>query len=387
MRTTAIYNIVFNRMKKKLAPGDKGLIQIEILFQNNKKKYVGVTHVLEKEWDAKRKEVVNTPISGRLNNEIQEKVRDIRNYEMKLLERGFQLTPAEVDKLLHPESNKGNFVQFMRREVNLRRTIHVKTRSRHLLMADILEELGIVEFSQLTYANVLKLDQHLKNQGMEQTTIHKKHQFFNTYIILAEKMGILDPTKNPYNNFENKKGKSKLRVRLDDSEIEKICTKEITGEPLNLCRDIYVFQMFTGLSYTDLQHITYSQNIKHQDDGVWIEGLRRKDGENYSIYLVQDAIDILEKYKVLGRDLVFDAPHIKTQNQNLKIVASIVGINKVLTTHTARHTAATLMIRKGMPLEYISSVLGHTQLETTRIYAKLEKPELRKQMMKITRQI
>jgi site-specific recombinase XerD len=142
--------------------------------------------------------------------------------------------------------------------------------------------------------------------------------------------------------------------------------------------------MYTGLSYTDLQHITYSSNIRNLDDGTWIEGLRRKDDENYAIFLVPEAVEIMQRYRVEGRDSLFETPDIYTQNKNLKVVAALVGIDKNLTTHTARHTAATLMIRRGMPLEYISLVLGHTQIETTRIYAKLEKPELRNYMMRIT---
>lgn len=58
-------------------------------------------------------------------------------------------------------------------------------------------------------------------------------------------------------------------------------------------------------------------------------------------------------------------------NLFLKMIGELSGINKTLSTHAGRHTFATLMISKDVPIESVSKMLGHTELKTTMIYAKI----------------
>ena len=65
----------------------------------------------------------------------------------------------------------------------------------------------------------------------------------------------------------------------------------------------------------------------------------------------------------------------------LKELADICGIKKTLTTHLARHTfATTTTLAKGVPIETVSKMLGHTNIETTQIYARITNEKIRKDM-------
>ena len=58
-------------------------------------------------------------------------------------------------------------------------------------------------------------------------------------------------------------------------------------------------------------------------------------------------------------------------NENLQHLAARCGIGKHLTFHVGRHTFATLALNRGMPVETLSRILGHTNIRTTQIYAKI----------------
>lgn len=81
-------------------------------------------------------------------------------------------------------------------------------------------------------------------------------------------------------------------------------------------------------------------------------------------------IGLFEKYRN-KREYIFPVPTNKQLNDRLKPIGKACGIRKTLTMHVARRTFATLMITKGMPIESIAKMLGHSDLKTTQIYARI----------------
>lgn len=68
-------------------------------------------------------------------------------------------------------------------------------------------------------------------------------------------------------------------------------------------------------------------------------------------------------------------------NSYLKEIADICQINKNLTYHLARHTfATTITLEKGVPIETVSKMLGHTNIKTTQTYARITKQKIEKDM-------
>jgi site-specific recombinase XerD len=166
------------------------------------------------------------------------------------------------------------------------------------------------------------------------------------------------------------------RECLTQLELNKIIEKNITIPRLDLIRDLFVFQCYTGLAYSDLASLT-QDNIEIGIDGNrWIVASRTKTGIRFRIPLFQISENIIKKYtnhtelQITGK--LFPVPSNQKMNAYLKEIATICGINKIIHTHLARHTyATTITLSNGIPIETVSKLLGHRKINTTQIYAKV----------------
>jgi site-specific recombinase XerD len=166
------------------------------------------------------------------------------------------------------------------------------------------------------------------------------------------------------------------RPYLTEEEIDALYVKDFTINRLARVRDVFIFQIYTGLSYCDMAELT-EDNIEIGIDGKrWIVIHRKKTGTRSSIPILPRAQEVLDKYKndqycISERKLL---PVYTNQRMNgyIKEIADICGIRKILTTHLARHTfATTVTLSNGVPIETVSKMLGHSDLKTTQIYAKV----------------
>ncbi len=368
MRNYATYKIVWNRKNQDGA----ALVQIEILLPEGKQKYVGTgLKVTASEWDVKNRQIIG-PFATRLNKQIAEKIAKIRAHELSLIEDNKLLTAVEVDLALEKKA-AGSFVAFMRNQIGARIDIAPGTRYLHTRVTNRLEQHGIVRFTDLTYLNIVSFDQFISKELKAQPSIAKHHQVVKTYINMATKANLMTYGSNPYLKFTFSKGKNKIRTRLDNNEIEALIKK-----PASVTRDCAVFQLFTGITHRDLECLT-KKNVRRDGSDVWLEGLRKKSGEMYNIYLLPEAVEIIDRYS--GNENLIPCKDLWGYNRDLKILAASCNFTKVLTSYVLRHTAATWMLRKGVPITTISNILGHTSIETTLIYAKLEKQIIKEQMI------
>jgi site-specific recombinase XerD len=170
--------------------------------------------------------------------------------------------------------------------------------------------------------------------------------------------------------------KEVIRAFLTKSEIEAVYHKTFPTDRLTLVRDIFIFSCFTGLSYADIEKLKRSEIIVGIDGEQWISTTRQKTETASRIPLLPTALEILEKYrdhpKCVNQGLIL--PILSNQNMNgyLKEITDMVGIEKRLTFHCARHTfATTVTLTNGVPIETVSKMLGHTNLKTTQQYAKI----------------
>ena len=181
--------------------------------------------------------------------------------------------------------------------------------------------------------------------------------------------------KDPFLGFKCK-SKKVDREYLSKDEINTISNKIFHSERLSMVRDVFIFCCYTGLSFSDVQKLSEENIVKGMDDGLWINILRTKTNEPCRIPLLIPAIDILKKYDQHPECLYFKKllPVRSNQKMNeyLREISSLCGINKIVTCHVARHTfATTILMNNGMPIEVVSKMLGHTNLRTTQIYARI----------------
>ncbi len=201
-------------------------------------------------------------------------------------------------------------------------------------------------------------------------TVAKFMQYFKRIILIARNNGLI--TIDPFANY-----KIHLttvdRGYLTQENVEKIMKKQFSIKRLELVRDIFIFSCFTGLAYIDVKNLT-DKNVRTSFDGnLWIMTKRQKTNVDSNILLLDVPKMILDKYK--GKSLNDQLlPILSNQKMNayLKEIGDLCEVDKELTFHLARHTfATTITLAKGVPIETVSKMLGHTNIRTTQIYARI----------------
>ena len=195
-------------------------------------------------------------------------------------------------------------------------------------------------------------------------------QRFHSVLIYAKNSGL--NFVDPFGSFKFSFDKVD-RGYLNQDEIDLIYNKEFSSARLAQVRDMFIFSCYTGLSYIDLCNLT-KEDIKLAFDGkLWIMIKREKTGVDSNVPLLEIPKQILAKYEDKMKDGKL-LPVISNQKMNeyLGEIAAICQINKRITFHLARHTFATeICLTQGVPIESVSKMLGHTNIQTTQIYARV----------------
>lgn len=215
--------------------------------------------------------------------------------------------------------------------------------------------------------------------GYSQNTTYKCMKFFKQVINKGIRAGLI--FVDPFNGYKISCERVD-RGFLTEDELTKMMSKEFGSKRLEQVRDIFIFACFTGLAYIDLANLRVDNIQKMFDGRLWIVTHRQKTNIKVTVPLLPPALKILKKYegKYLDGQLL---PIITNQKLNcyLKEIAEICGIEKNLTFHLARHTFATTMtLGKGVPIESVSKMLGHTNIQTTQIYARITNEKISRDM-------
>ena len=162
------------------------------------------------------------------------------------------------------------------------------------------------------------------------------------------------------------------------SELKKEMAHEFEDSNLAFVRDHFVFMNFTALSFVDLKELT-TDNIVEVNGEKWIVGKRHKTGVPYQVKLLAVPLQIIERYRDYPKEnpkSVFGEVNYWSVCKKLKPVMKECGIDKPISAHCARHGFATMALTNGMPIESVSRVLGHTNIVTTQIYARITTQKL-----------
>ena len=269
-----------------------------------------------------------------------------------------------------------------------------------------------IEYSKGSYKNYITTIKHLKNYiktkfNTDDISLNKlNYDFvynFSHYILLNTKCthnGMMKHiqrlkkitnfciknnyiTNDPFIGFKIKFKKSN-RVYINNEELHILKNIKL-NKSLNKIRDIFLFACYTGLSYIDLYNLNI-KNIQIGDDNLkWIFIKRQKTDIPSNVPILPPALTILNKYKTQNNiNGIF--PMISNQKTNiaLKEIAYLCNFNKNLTFHCARHTfATTITLTNGVPIETVSKMLGHNNIKTTQIYARVINSKISADMMKL----
>ncbi len=125
------------------------------------------------------------------------------------------------------------------------------------------------------------------------------------------------------------------------------------------------------MAYIDAANLKEDNIIEDGFGQKWIQLTRQKSSVQANIPLLDVPLSILKKYKGLNNGKLLPMHTNQKMNEYLKEIAALCGINKRLTTHCGRHSFGTIMLTKGVSIESVSKMLGHTNITTTQIYAKV----------------
>ena len=229
----------------------------------------------------------------------------------------------------------------------------------------------LANWQDLTVENLYKWDAWLHQlRGWDGKTIsdggvYNYHKCMKAMVQRAVRMGVI--AANPYDRLRGvfRRGDKETVEYLTEDEMQRIASLELVpGSQLEKARDLFVFQMWTGLAYSDAQNFDV-RRYKLEDGVLTYVGERIKTGVNYVSRLLPPAVAILEKYGM-------QTPKIGNADYNhlLKGIGIAAGIHTPLHSHMARHSFATYMLNNDVSLDSVSVMLGHTNTVQTRRYAK-----------------
>ena len=214
------------------------------------------------------------------------------------------------------------------------------------------------------------------------TAIHFMHKFSTVYKMAWDNGWV---NGNPFHMLNLRKTKTE-RCYLTLDELERMANREFTSERLERMRDIFLFCCYTGLSYIDVKTLTTDNLVRKADGRMWIVTKRTKTEVPVHVPLLEIPLRLIDKYEPLRKGkLVFPVYSNQKSNDYLKEIAALCEINKDITFHVARHTfATTITLDNGVPIESVSKMLGHTNVQTTQIYARITDRKVNNDMAQLS---
>ena len=200
-------------------------------------------------------------------------------------------------------------------------------------------------------------------KGQKQITINKSIQRFKKPIKMAVAQDYLD--KDPF-LLHKSKSVNKEVIFLSHDELEMLEQYEFSQPRLQLVKDLFIFSCYTGLAYHELKNLSKIHIVKGFDKQLWIQMKREKTQKQISIPILPKAQELIDKYNIENAREVFHVISNQRYNSYLKEIAAIIGIEKKVTTHTARKTfASTVLLYNDVPMEIVSELLGHSSITIT----------------------
>ena len=360
---------------------------IELRVTTNSKPYYINTGVRVRSDQFNGERVVNHRDARLLNERLKDVVLKIETAVNECIRNGLTIDVAQIkrqaynveDNAKHNETAMIDWIDEQIPQLNIKDG----TRERYSVTARRMREYGgLMRWDDLTVENIYKWDSWLhkikkpvSNGDVQagrdgvyigEAAVYNYHRTLRSLLSRAVKLGVIESNVYDRVRGEFRKGIKENVEYLTEEEIFAIeSLRPLDGTQMAMARDLFVFQMYTGLSYSDAQSFDIRDYKKV--DGKWVNvGERIKTGVSYVSVLLPQAVDVLERYGM-------QVPKVNNiqYNASLKVIQQALGIRTKLHSHLARHTFATRALRLGAKIENVSRMLGHTNITQTQRYAKV----------------
>ena len=284
----------------------------------------------------------------------------------------FEIHNENIKKQIGKGKSKATYQKYEVTRKHLKSYLQV-----NFLLRDIL-------FCKIDHKFIWEFEIYLKavaNCGHNTTA--KFMQFFKRIIRLALHNHYIKD--DPFLNYEIKLH-DVHRGYLTMDELKLIINKDFKITRLDFIRDLFIFASFTGLAYSDLKNL--QRNHLYMFNGeLWLRINRCKTDQPSTMKLFEIPKRLIEKYDDPTSNYIFPVPSNQKVNAYLKEIADICGIQKNFSFHVARHTAASLALSNGMPMESVAKMLGHKNIRTTQLYARITDMKLSQDMDELEKKL
>ena len=368
----------------RVPDGGKGQVEIRVTYQ--RKSYHFGTGIKVHKSEFVSGQIVNCPGAKELNERVAIIYSKVLARVNEYTDAGLSINTKEIRskvwKAVELYSEKSMFIEWCEKQISLLGVSDGTAKHYDPLIARLTQFGRIKNWSDVNVENIVLFDAWLrtltkpisearrkagaKPERFSDSGIYNYHKCLKALLNRAYKFGKIDG--NPYDRLKGqfKRGEKENVEYLTEDEMRKFEAMVLPkGSALDIAHDLFVFQLYTGLPYSDMQ--AFDIDDYKWDGKRWVNnGERIKTGLPYVSSILPPALRVLEKY-----DMSIPKMHNADYNHQLKALGVIAGIKTRLHSHLARHTFATFMLRNGVKIENVSKMLGHTNITQTQRYAKV----------------
>lgn len=368
----------------RVPEGGKG--QVEIRVTVDRKSYYFGTGIRIHKSELIAGQIVNCPGAKELNERIALLYSKVLAHVNAYVDAGVPINTDDIRQkvwqVVEMHSDKSIFIEWCEKQIPLLGVTDGTEKHYNPLITRLTQFGRIQKWDDLTVENIVLFDAWLhtltkpvsdakrksgkKPERFSDAAVYNYHKCLKALLNRALSFDKID--RNPYDKLKGKfrRGERENVEYLTEDEMKRFEAIILPkGSVLDIVHDLFVFQMYTGLPYSDMQ--AFDANDYKWDGKSWKNvGERIKTGVPYVSQLLPPAVQVLEKYG-------WEIPQLSNAdyNRHLKSLGQMSGIKTRLHSHLARHTFATYMLRNGVKIENVSKMLGHTNITQTQRYAKV----------------
>ena len=300
-------------------------------------------------------------VSGRPYNPniIKEKLKNGFNKSLGVI-KSFEIFLHRMEKLIPSKYTRATLVKYTNTKERVKEFIKHKTQRNDIFLYEL--DSSFMEDFDLWLRKKYKVSNN---------TIYKTYQRFTRFLNQEISKGNLE--KYPFPDYSIKMV-VKQGHYLSYDDIQKLENFEIEHPKLFQVKHLFLFCVYTGLAYIDLEKSKEDDLVKDDNGMLWLKTFRQKSGSRVSVPLISNAVKSLNilrsgQFEIPPKKLLPVKSNVHL-NYEIKQVCGLAGINnsEQITWHTARRSTSSLMMKAGIPLQILQKVLSHKSLSTSLMY-------------------
>lgn len=356
------YRLVWNHARRLNRRGE-GLIQIEAQQGRRRRYFSTRTYCRPDEW--RDGWLTGTTDDTARNYALRRMMWEVEQVELEYLKRGQRVTLPMLSEAVrtnvNPAARLRDFGLAMLQDGDRKELTRANYRT---LLNDIDRFRPNTYLTDVDYQWVMQYDAYLKQSAVAHNTRVSRLRMLRALMNEAQRRDLTfcDPFRRiKIEQMEAKHG------YLTATQLRSLERLKLTGRT-DRCRDLFLIGCYTGLRYSDIKTLRQTDIDR---DG-WIRKQTQKTGITVEIptrILFDGRFERLQaKYQGDIGNLCKQTPTNSDANRLLHPLFQRIGATDKATFHTSRHTFATLLGMKGVPLETVQRLLGHTTPQMTAIY-------------------